>query len=279
MTATKNPTNAARLKKLPVRDNRWYGRRADLPDPRDLMFEHVHPKLVVAPLPESVDMRTGSFLPSKVWDQGQLGSCVAHGAPAAFVTEMKKQGEREVMPSRLAVYYWGRKIEGSISSDSGLEVRDGIKALVKMGAPAESLWPYKISQFKKAPPAKAVADGTKHQALKYARVDNSGDARQMMQALAGGLPIVIGITVFESFESDEVARTGIVPMPEPSEQVLGGHCLLIVGYKADAQKGTTFIVRNSWGASWGDKGYCYIPGQYLIDPQMASDFWVLSSVE
>ena len=80
---------------LPIRDNRYFGRRADLPDPRDFMFEHLHPKLVSATLPPSVDLRGNGHLPEKIWDQGQLGSCVAHGVGAAFVTEAKRQGQRE----------------------------------------------------------------------------------------------------------------------------------------------------------------------------------------
>ena len=88
-------------------------------------------------------------------------------------------------------------------------------------------------------------------------------------------PIVFGITVYESFESPEVARTGHVPMPSKKEKVLGGHALLIVGFKDDTSE---FIVRNSWSASFGDAGYIYLPYAYVASKDLAQDFWVVRRV-
>jgi C1A family cysteine protease len=87
---------------------------------------------------------------------------------------------------------------------------------------------------------------------------------------------VFGFTVYESFESEQVAKTGKVPLPPRSEQVLGGHAVLAVGYN-DAQQ--SFIVRNSWGPNWGMKGYFWMPYGYVTDPQLASDFWAIYTVE
>jgi C1A family cysteine protease len=78
--------------------------------------------------------------------------------------------------------------------------------------------------------------------------------------------------VYSSFESEQVAKTGIVPMPEPAEQVMGGHCVVAVGYDNSTRN---FIIRNSWGAGWGKGGYCMMPYEYLITPQLASDFWTI----
>jgi C1A family cysteine protease len=97
----------------------------------------------------------------------------------------------------------------------------------------------------------------------------------MRGCLANGYPFVFGFTVYQSFESAAVAQTGIVPMPAPGEQVLGGHCVLAVGYDDNQRR---FIVRNSWGPSWGVAGYCTMPYEYLINPNLASDFWTLRSV-
>lgn len=263
---------------LPVRNNHWYGRRADLPDPRDRMFSVEHAHLAAMELPSSVDLRPR--MRPKLFDQGALGSCVGNGTADAFAFCVRNQTHHAAyVPSRLFIYYGARQIEGSIASDAGCEIRDAIKVVAHQGAPHETLWPYRISRFAAKPPAKAYSDGALHQAITYARIDNAHDARQMLQALAGGFPILIGITVFDSFESTDASRTGIIPLPTPDEAVLGGHCMLVVGYTTDAKQGTTFITRNSWGASWGDGGYCYLPGAYLIDPQLASDFWVLSAVE
>jgi C1A family cysteine protease len=90
-------------------------------------------------------------------------------------------------------------------------------------------------------------------------------------------PIVVGIQVYESFESLEVAKTGQVPMPSSiphkNDKCLGGHAVCIVGYD-DAH--ASFIMRNSWGASWGDKGYFYLPYAYILDQTLTSDLWVLT---
>jgi C1A family cysteine protease len=97
----------------------------------------------------------------------------------------------------------------------------------------------------------------------------------MQGCLAENYPFVFGFTVYQSFESETVAGTGIVPMPSPGEAVVRGHCVVAVGYD-DTQR--TFIIRNSWGTDWGIKGYCMMPYEYLLNPQLASDFWTIRSV-
>ena len=82
--------------------------------------------------------------------------------------------------------------------------------------------------------------------------------------------------VYESFESPQVAKTGIVPMPTQDESCLGGHCMAIVGYDNSKK---AFKVRNSWGESWGLQGYCWIPYEYLTNVSLASDFWVINTVK
>lgn len=265
--------------KLPARDVRWYGMRPDTPDQRDLYFDIEHPHLMmVAALPATVDLRETAFLPG-LYDQGQLGSCVANAIGADFQYLDAKQGGKSYKPSRLALYYFARQIEGTVQSDAGCEIRDGIKVAAKLGAPHETLWPYKISRFTRQPTARVMADGAKHLALKYARVDNTGGDLQMASSIAGGLPVVIGISVYESFESQEVANTGVVPLPAPSEQMLGGHCMLAIGYRTATGGMREYLVRNSWGSAWGDGGHCWIPATYLINQDLASDFWSLSAIE
>lgn len=231
------------------------------------------------PLPEQYDLR--NEYPARFslpYDQGQLGSCVGNGCGFIFDYEQRKQNEPGYTPSRLFIYYNGRAIEQTIKSDSGIEIRDGIKAMAKLGAPRETAWPYKITKFATKPTTKVYTAGKKRLALKYSRVENRGSGNQMRAAVAGGLPVVIGISVYESFESAAVAKTGIVPMPSKSENMLGGHCMVAVGYRDASGGGTEFIVRNSWGTSWGDKGYCYIPEAYLTNSDLASDFWCVSIV-
>jgi C1A family cysteine protease len=148
-------------------------------------------------------------------------------------------------------------------------IRDGIKTLVKQGVCAEKKWPYVITKFDKKPSAACYADAAGHEVVAYARIQTLQDMRT---CLADGYPFVFGFTVYESFESAQVAKTGVVPMPKAKEKVLGGHAVLAVGYN-DAQK--RFLVRNSWGTGWGMKGYFTIPYDYVADRNLADDFWTI----
>jgi C1A family cysteine protease len=162
----------------------------------------------------------------------------------------------------------------TVKSDSGAQIRDCVKVLASTGAAPESLWPYDVTKFTKKPPASFYKVATKHQALRYERVDQTPDA--MEQVLAKGYPIIMGFTVYESFESAKVAKTGMVPMPAKGERSMGGHAILVVGYD---RKRRLFIVRNSWGSGWGDKGYFYVGYDYFCNPSLADDLWVIYTVE
>ena len=146
-------------------------------------------------------------------------------------------------------------------SDAGAEIRDGIKVVARLGAPHETLWPYDIAKFTQKPSAKVYQDALKHRAISYFRIDHTS-LDELLACLAGGFPFVFGFTVYESFESPEVSKTGVVQMPGYGERVVGGHAVLAVGYD---QKSERFLVRNSWGTAWGQKGYFTMPYHYLTN--------------
>ncbi len=244
-----------------------YGWKHSLPDQRDLEFT---PAAAPVSLPTHVDLRVKD---SPIYDQGQLGSCVANGTGSIWEFALRAENKPAPLPARLFIYYNGRVIEGTVNEDSGLTVRDGLKVLSQMGCCDESLVPYDISKFTVKPPASAYTAAKAHQATQYLAVKQ--DLPTMKACLAAGFPIAIGFTVYDSFESNAVAQTGHAPMPGKNESVLGGHCVAIVGYD-DVKR--VFIVRNSWGTGWGDKGYCYFPYSYLTNPKLASDFWTVRAV-
>jgi len=246
-----------------------YGWIPDLPDRRDQLY--AAPNVVLQALPTSVDLRAQC---PPVYDQGQLGSCTANAIAGALQFDQIKQNLAPMfVPSRLFIYYNERVIEGTVGSDSGAMIRDGITTVADQGACPEELWPYDIDQFGDQPPDNCYQVAAQHQAVQYQAV--AQDLDQMKGCLAAGNPFVFGFTVYQSFESDQVARTGVVPLPGSGERALGGHAVLAVGYD-DAS--TRFVARNSWGAGWGMSGYFTIPYSYLLQPGLSADFWVIQQV-
>jgi C1A family cysteine protease len=246
-----------------------YGWKPDLPDQRDHTFVPMRHFFLRAPA--SIDLRPRC---PAIYDQGQLGSCTANAIAAALEFDQMKQGEGTMVLSRLFIYYNERVMEGTVSSDSGAAIRDGIKSVNRQGACPETEWPYDITQFATQPPAQAYQDAMQHRSMQYARVPRN--LGQMKACLMTGYPFVFGFTVYESFESSAVASTGIVPLPAHDEQILGGHAVVAVGYDDIQQR---FLVRNSWGDGWGMQGYCTMPYAYLLNNGLASDFWMIRSVE
>lgn len=247
-----------------------YGWKPDLPDHRDHVYSVPRHVTAVA-LPPSVDLRP---MCPPVYDQGQLGSCTGNAIAAAIEFDRLKEKLPDWAPSRLFIYYCERWIENSIESDAGAQIRDGIKSINWKGAPKESTWPYDESKFAVCPPKAAWAEAWHHKAVGYQSVNQN--LADLKGCLAEGYPIVFGFTVYDAFENEAVAQSGALDLPQLSEQIQGGHAVLIVGYDDASQR---FIVRNSWGADWGQKGYFTIPYAYVTSPGLADDFWTIRLVK
>lgn len=240
-----------------------FGWLPDLPDVRD----RLHKATSTEPLPEYVDLR--SLCPT-VYDQGNLGSCVANAVGAAYELLLLKDGEKpDFHPSRLFTYYNARIAIGTVRSDSGCMIRDAIKSVVKDGVCPETIWPYRTAAFSQKPPQSCYAEAKKHQALVYERVGQ--DDVSLKRCLYEGYPISFGFAVYQNFGLDWKHVMNV-----PEGRVRGGHAVLMVGYD-DALN--AFIVRNSWGSAWGEDGYFWMPYEYAFSPSFADDFWVLKEVE
>merc|ERR1712159_536359 len=253
---------------------RRYGWRRQLPDRRDHYYAATAPA-DAEPLPSKVDLRETKLLPD-VYNQGALGSCTANALAGAFEYNERKSGygSQEFMPSRLFIYYNERKMEDSVSRDAGGALRDGIKSINVTGVCHETQWPYDVSRFTEEPSQACYTAALQEKALRYRRVAQT--EHDMKCALHDEQqPVVFGFSVYDSFESAEVKQTGRMPLPKPGEKCLGGHAVLCVGYDDDEQ---SFIVRNSWGEEWGLGGYFYMPYEFLLDPDSASDFWLIETI-
>lgn len=253
---------------MPIPRNPKYGWIPDLPDQRD--FPYAQLALTIPSLPNAIDLRARC---TPVENQGEIGSCTACALVGNLEFIKKQKLNKTINFSRLFLYYNERVIRHTEKSDSGSSLRDGIKTLVKTGDCLESLWPYDTAKFAVKPPPVAYQQAQNMEITNYYRLNAS---QEMKHTLSLGYPFVFGFAVYESFESPTVTKTGLVPLPQSGERVVGGHAVMAVGY--DNTK-NYFIVRNSWGTGWGDKGYFFMPYAYLTNTKLSSDFWTIRAME
>jgi len=207
---------------------------------------------------------------SPILNQGSVGDCVSN----AFALTISTMTNNKVNISRLFHYAVTRILEDSaLSDDSGLYIRDAASSILNYGAVSESVWPYIESKFSTCPSLACYKASNFFRNFSYTFVNQ--DLNSLKQCLAiNKKPIIFGINVYSSFITQVVASNGQVPLPKTNSETLeGGHCMVIVGYD-DSKK--VFLCANSWGTSWGDKGFCYIPYDYLTNPKFANDFCYLS---
>lgn len=247
-----------------------YNYKFEKRDARDFKFKKFSKTLLN--LPKNFDLND---FPD-VLDQGCLGSCTANSASNALRYCLKKDKIKnskviEFQPSRLYIYYFSRLIENSVFEDSGVELRNVMKAISKYGACSSDDWPYDISKFTYKPNIKCIKQGKDHiKGFTYLSVNQT--EQDLKSTLYKGFPILCGIQVFESFEFEESLKTGNIPLPKNNEMLFGGHCILLTGYDDNLK---LFKFQNSWGDIVGNKGYFTIPYEYILDSLKASDFWTI----
>ncbi len=266
---------------MPTSSSRYVLAR-DVPDHRDYVYSLERHELR-APLPHRVDLRSRC---TRVLDQGtKLGTCTAHAVAAAFSFEERRQKIRVISPSRLFIYYNERALthQARNSIHCVVRLRDAIKAVAKIGVCPESLWPYREDTrfVRKKPPTEAFEAAAKHQIVGYHRIP-IGELRpavflkHLKRCLADRSPFLFGFMLHESFESEEVKKSGIMPVPNKRhDKAVGGHAVMAVGY--DDHKAAV-LVRNSWGEDWGVKGHFWMPYKVISDPELAHDFWTVRGV-
>jgi C1A family cysteine protease len=264
-------------------EERKFGWKPDLPDKRDFKYSYLVESIpTTRAVVTKVDLRP---LMSPVRDQKDLGSCTSFAIGGAFEylqllaldgkyppaesPEIFTPGKFEI-PSCLYIYYNERVIEGTVNQDSGAMLRTGVKTLRASGVCRDVLWPYDTSRAFRKPNADAYTEGSLHKMVTAFRIESPDE---MKTCLRNGFPFFYGMMLYSSFMSADVKRTGVVPMPnEYYERTIGGHAILAVGFDDEKQ---SYIVKNSWGTAWGDKGYFYMPYEYMHDSDLCADFWTL----
>jgi len=231
------------------------GFKPDLPDIRDLTFEAegiIRKKKV---LPSVVDLRMHEDMPP-VYDQGTLGSCTAQSV--GTLCDFEYGSAFQYLPSTLFLYYVTRSLEGTVDIDNGATIRNTIKAANQFGVPTHNFWPYTIAKFKDTPPQSIYDIAANHQALEYRKVRQRLD--DLRECLSQGNLIAFGFCVYEGLYQITRAKPEI-ELPDYSQELLGGHAVVACGYNDDREH---FIIRNSWGSSWGVSGYFYMPYSFSL---------------
>ncbi len=244
-----------------------YNVRKSPQDDRDLIYEVTGKDI----LPISFSLR--DEMPP-VLNQMTLGACALHATSNILRHLLKLEKLPEFQPSRLYLYYNTRVLisHDSATEDTGCILRDVCKAVKRYHACDEQFWPYDIPKFSKAPSLAAYKNANLHNQVKYARVPQILDT--IKQILFNKTPILIGVAVFDSFESEQSIKTGDIPMPDlKKEKMLGGHAIVLCGYDDNTQR---FLIQNSWGTDVGKQGYFTLPYNYVLDPNLAGDFWVFT---
>ena len=252
-----------------------YGYIPDLPDNRDSIFNLEKKVLRVDQAPLGPLNRV---LPNEALNQLTIGSCTAHGIDGALLYEEHLQGQPPTARSRLFIYYQERLREGTVYSDSGAQIRTGIKVVASDGAPPESDWPYHVSKFAIRPPDAAYTAAKSHRALTYHRVLLDGIGAALRTALVQR-PVVMGFAVPEYFESlswDPANQ----PLPLPvGERFIGGHCTLAYDFDWTCTRFPFPVVkiRNSWGRKWGNNGDFWMDARWFAaGANLVSDLWIIS---
>ena len=244
---------------------------------RKLDYGWARYKQVFAPKAKPVKMPRQGLLPTKVdlrekdpqvYDQGKLGACTAFAMGKGMREHMQRENDERVTGlSALFLYYEERVKMGTRWQDSGATITDGMAVMKDKGVATDEAWPYSTNflKFRLTPSKAAYTTAAEFKVKETAQLGSIDDVRA---AIAKGQTVAFGFLVYESF--GRVGRDGVMPMPAAGEQPMGGHAVLAVGY--DDQK-RQLIVRNSWSAAWGDKGYFYMPYDFAGDKEKADDFW------
>jgi C1A family cysteine protease len=242
--------------------------------------------------PGTLNLKPGTLVDLRSWcspieNQLDLGACTSHAAAGIVEYFERRAFGKHIEASRLFMYKTTRNLM-QVSGDTGAWLRETMGALVLCGVPDEKYWPYKTKDFDKEPTGFVYALAENYSTIKYFAHDPQGANLSGTEVLASvkkyldaGIPSMFGFWGFQSFEDSD--KPGDIPYPCKGENAQWGHAVMTVGYDDDRKitnltcktetKGA-LLIRNSWGKTWGDDGYGWLPYDYVLNG-LALDFWSL----
>jgi C1A family cysteine protease len=245
---------------------RKFGALRDVHDVRDRMYRACSP---AQSLPQQIDLREWG---GPIKDQGEEGSCTGHAFSSAREWIARKYERTSPILSPQYLYVEELIADGYFPYDDGAMPRTGCQILTAKGCCEASLYPYVAGKFT-APTAEQSQNACKYKVGAYHRIGNLAD---FLSCLADPTPwpVLVGFEIYESFMTQEVADTGVMPIPKPGEQQQGGHEVLCLGYDLAKQ---TALIQNSWGDDWGQRGYFWMPFEVIASPD--TDLWMVHTGE
>ncbi len=273
-----------------------YGWLPDFPDYRDYSIESTDVKplfresnimdIEISSINTKKDLRRWC---SPIEDQGSLGSCTAHAGVALIEYYERRAFNKHIDASRLFLYKVTRNLL-HWKGDKGAFLRSTIGAMRLFGVPPEEYWPYNINNFDEEPSAFCYAFAQNYQAIKYVRLDHPTTSKEKLLekikvCINAGFPPMFGFTVFADAITQSNSNGGLIPMPHDKDKVRGGHAVVAVGYddskvikNSIGESRGAILIRNSWGERWGDKGYGWLPYDYVLRG-LTKDWWILVKKE
>lgn len=247
-----------------VFDNHVYKLQGDVEE-HDLDEEYV----AIESIASSIDLRSHF---TSIKNQGEMGACSVFSLVSIFEYILKKNKQQESDLSEQFVYYNARKIHQMTDCDCGSSLYDVVQTMKKEGVCLEKLFPYDPKSVSLAPSDAAYSDALSRVVLKAKTVKRS--LKDIKSALCEGYPVAISLKIFDSFE----AYDGFVRVPSEDEienATSGNHAMVICGYDDETR---FFVVRNSWGTRFGDRGYCYIPYGYIDNEKLLNGACIITEI-
>ncbi|CAF1448710.1 unnamed protein product [Adineta ricciae] len=225
-------------------------------------------------LPSKVDLRPWM---TSIEDQSDTNSCTANAMAGIYEYLNYRTTGRLEDVSRLFIYYNSRIKDNEGDSnitDEGTSIATTIEVVEEQGVCLESMWPYNIKKVNTKPHSQCYAAAAPYGISEALELDINID--EMRSCLAQGFPFLVSLNLYNSF--DKAGTNGVVTVPKSSEVARsshGRHALVVAGYSDHSR---AFIVRNSWGATWGDRGYCYIPYDYVGSDDLCNAAWTVKKL-